>query len=337
MTPMHDAQPRPRTAPETVRRVTIPLVEGREDAAAWDRLLARHHYLGRSRLVGEALRYVAVVDGEPVALVGFASAALKGSARDRAIGWTPVQRAARLRYVVNNARFVILPRFPIANLGSHVLGLTLRRLSADWQAVHGHPVLACETFVDPAHFLGTVYARAGFTYLGDTAGFRRQAPSDTAQDQPKRVYVRPLRRKAFALAVAVRGLMCGMPGYRAIGPWAQRLTPTQRQRLGGFRSPTPRRWVVPSIETWRRTLIAVDPDALSTAVATYLARVLPSTGPLALDGKTRRPSASATEAQRPLVGVGRHRLGHWVAPADGGEKDNEIPVAQRVLATLPLE
>ncbi len=54
MTPMHDTQPRPRTAPETVRRVTIPLVEGREDAAVWDRLLARHHYLGRSRLVGDA-------------------------------------------------------------------------------------------------------------------------------------------------------------------------------------------------------------------------------------------------------------------------------------------
>ena len=68
--------------------------------------------------------------------------------------------------MVNNARFVILPRFQVANLGSHVLGLTLRRLSADWQAVHGHPVLACETFVDPAHFLGTVYASAGFTYLG---------------------------------------------------------------------------------------------------------------------------------------------------------------------------
>ncbi len=46
---------------------------GPRGAHAWDRLLARHHYLGRSRLVGAALRYVAVVDGEPVALVGFAS------------------------------------------------------------------------------------------------------------------------------------------------------------------------------------------------------------------------------------------------------------------------
>ena len=33
----------------------------------------------------------------------------------------------------------------------------------------------------------------------------------------------------------------------------------------------------------------------------------------------------------------RHRLGHWVAQADVGEKENEIPVAQRVLATLPLD
>ena len=118
---------------------------------------------------------------------------------------------------------------------------------------------------------------------------------------------------ATTLAVAVLGLMGGRPGYRAIGPWAQRLTPPPTPALGLLSLPDP------------------------PAVAAYLARVLPSTGPLALDGKTRRPSASATAAQRPLVGVVRHRLWHWVAQADGGDKDNEIPGAQRVLATLPLE
>ena len=272
-----------------------------------------------------------------------------------------------------------------------MLGRTLRRLSAGWQAVHGHPVLACETVVDPAPFLGTVYASAGFTYLGDTAGFRRQAPGYTAHGALKRVYLRPLRRKAgellrqefltpallaggprvdpntlpldappglvaalatvpemrhrrgvrhllaTMLAVAVRGLLGGMPGCRAIGQWAQSLTPRQRQRLGCFRSPTTGRWVAPSTETPRGTRIAVDPDALSTAGATYLAQVLPSTGPLARDGKTRRHSASATEAPRHLLGVVRHRLLHWVAQADVGEQENEIPVAQRVLAPRPLE
>ena len=72
-------------------------------------------------------------------------------------------------------------------------------------------------------------------------------------------------------------------------------------------------------------------------MAAYLERVLPSTGPLALDGKTRRHSASATAPQRHLLGVVRHRLMHLVAQADVGEKENEIPVAQRVLAALPLE
>ncbi len=149
------------------------------------------------------LRYVAVVDGEPVALVGFARAALKGGVRDAAIGWPPAQRADRLRYVVNNARCVIRPRFPIANRGSHGLGRTYA-VRADGQAVPGHPVLACEPVVDPAHFLGTVYARAGFTYLGDPAGFRRQAPGDTAQDQPKRV---------VRAAVAAQGLRAGAKSF----------------------------------------------------------------------------------------------------------------------------
>ncbi len=63
--------------------------------------MAHHHYLSRSRLVGEALRYVAVVDSDPVALLGFASAVLKVGLRDTAIGWAPEQRDTRLRYLVN--------------------------------------------------------------------------------------------------------------------------------------------------------------------------------------------------------------------------------------------
>ena len=34
----------PRTACETVRRVAIQLVTGRDAAQVWDALLARHHY-----------------------------------------------------------------------------------------------------------------------------------------------------------------------------------------------------------------------------------------------------------------------------------------------------
>ena len=128
MTPLHDARPCPRTAPETMRRVVVRhRIAGREDAQPWDRLLARHYEWGRSRLVGAALRYIPGVNGAPVALLGFARATLKGGARDTAIGWTPAQRADRRRSSVHHARCVIRPRFPIANRGAHGLGLTLRR------------------------------------------------------------------------------------------------------------------------------------------------------------------------------------------------------------------
>ena len=90
-------------------------------------------------------------------------------------------------------------------------------------------------------------------------------------------------------------------------------------------------------DTIRRALTQVDPDALSRAAAAYLESTFPNRRPLALDGKTRKNSASSTEAQRHLLGVIRHGTMSLVAQADVGEKENEIPVAQHVLKTIPLE
>lgn len=375
---------------EMVREVQVRLVEDPAEIKQWDHLLARHHYLGRSRLVGESLRYVAELHGHPVALIGFSGAALKVTARDAFIGWEPEQQFERLKYVANNARFVILPGYNVPNMGSHVLARCLCRLSQDWRAVHGHPVLACETFVDPAYFQGTVYQAAGFTCLGMTQGFRRTNSTYVLHGQPKMMYFRPLRRRALellrrdfltpdllddgalldpnllplsgpkgllahmrevpdprnargvrhsvatTLAVSVLGLTCGMRGFRAIGQWAKGLTQTQRAALGCFRSPSTGYYEVPSIDTIRRTLTAVDPVALSREVAAFFAETFPGQGPLALDGKTRRGSASASEPQRHLLGVIRQGAMGLMAQADVGEKENEIPVAQRVLATLSL-
>lgn len=145
----------------------------------------------------ELALYAAVVDGEPVAPLAFASA-LAGSLRGAAMGWSLERRTERLPDVVSHARFVIL-RASLSRIWVPRARLTLRWLSADWQAVHGHPVSGCETCVDPAHFLGAVYPRAGFTYLGATAGVRRQARGYTAHAHPKRVYLRPLRRHLLAL------------------------------------------------------------------------------------------------------------------------------------------
>src|SRR5438094_9922646 len=98
--------------------------------------------------------------------------ALHTKARELKIRWTPRQRARRLALVVNNSRFLVLPerqRYP--NLASRILGLCLRRLSADWQQRWQHPVLALESFVDESLYRGTCYRACGFEAVGPTQGF----------------------------------------------------------------------------------------------------------------------------------------------------------------------
>lgn len=166
------------------------------EAARWDALVRDRHYLGLGQLVGESLKYVAVVDGQWLALLGWASAAYKCGPRDRWIGWSPEQRGRRRRLVANNARFLLLGEERVPNLASRVLALGTRRLSADWDAVFGHPVLVAESFVDPARFAGTCYRAAGWLELGRTLGYGRNAGRYYYHGQEKTVWVRPLHRRA---------------------------------------------------------------------------------------------------------------------------------------------
>lgn len=165
-----------------------------DEVERWDRLMEAHHYLGIRRLVGESLRYVAEEGGKWLALVGWGSAAFKCGPRDRWIGWTPEQQWRRLRYIANNLRFLVLPEARRPNLASQVLGANLRRLSRDWQAVFGHPIVLVETFVDP-RFTGGCYRAAGWQELGSTKGYRRNGGRYYFHGQPKRVWVRLLHRR----------------------------------------------------------------------------------------------------------------------------------------------
>ena len=180
---------------ERVRRVVVRPVQPGE-MQRWKSLMQQHHYLGAAKPVGETLAHVAEIGGEWVALLWWATPALKVAPRDAWIGWTPEQRYRRLRYTTNNARFCILPGYRIENLASRVLSLATRRLSSDWQAVHGHPVVLVETFVDPAQFVGTCYKAANWILLGHTQGFGRQGQHWVEHNQPKTIWVRPLARLA---------------------------------------------------------------------------------------------------------------------------------------------
>lgn len=182
---------RGRSAPS--KALVVRLVRA-EEVARWDELMAAYHYLGLRRLVGESVRYVAEEGGQWVALVGWGSAALKSAPRDHWIGWTKEQQWRRLRYVANNLRFLVLPEARRPNLASQVLGANLRRLSKDWQAVFGHPILLAETFVDP-RFSGGCYRAAGWQELGRTKGYRRNGGRYYFHGKPKMVWVKWLHRR----------------------------------------------------------------------------------------------------------------------------------------------
>jgi hypothetical protein len=173
-------------------------IEPREESA-WDQLMSRYHYLGFRTIVGESLKYVALLQGQWVALVGWGTSALNCAPRDKWIGWSREQQYRRLRYVVNNQRFLILPGTRIKNLASKTLAMNTQRLSLDWEAIFGHPVVLAETFVDHERFRGTCYRAAGWKALGKTRGFGRSSGRYHHHGHPKTIFVRSLRPDACKL------------------------------------------------------------------------------------------------------------------------------------------
>lgn len=183
-----------------LRRVSVRLMFP-EERDRFDGLLETRHYLQSARVGGPSLRYIAQVDGQWVALLVFSGAAPHTKARESEIRWTPRQRARRLGFVVNNSRFLVLPeRNQYPNLASRVLGLCLKRVSADWQEHWGHPVVLVESYVDERQYRGTCYRACGFKALGFTAGYGRSS-RDYYEEHgvPKQLYVRELRPRAIGL------------------------------------------------------------------------------------------------------------------------------------------
>jgi hypothetical protein len=98
--------------------------------------------------------------------------------------------------LTNNHRFLILPWVRVPHLASHLLGLVARRLSADWEAKYGHPIMLVETFVDRDRFAGTSYRAANWQCVGATTGRSRNDRRHRLKVPIKDVYVYELRRNA---------------------------------------------------------------------------------------------------------------------------------------------
>ena len=169
-----------------------------DERRRWDALVDEHHYLGFKQFAGRGLRHVAVWRGRWLALLGWQSGAFKCAPRDRWLGWHRSVQFRRLHLIGNNTRFPVLPEASgTANLALRALSRSLRRLSADWEAAHGHPLELAETFVDPSRFRGTCHAASNWTRLGRTKGFARSNGSYTdPHGSPKEMFVRALRPDA---------------------------------------------------------------------------------------------------------------------------------------------
>lgn len=192
----HDPPPASRIETSLVNLLPLSFTiatNGSDEEGRFHHYLARHHYLGFHRTVGENLKYlVRDCHGRDLACVLFGSAAWKTKPRDAFIGWDHETRCRKLSWITNNTRFLILPWVRVPHLASHVLGRISRRIRADWYDKYGHPVHLLETFVERDRFVGTCYKAANWLYVGSTAGRSRQDRYNTLVVPVKDIYLYPL-------------------------------------------------------------------------------------------------------------------------------------------------
>jgi hypothetical protein len=115
--------------------------------------LERYHPLGYRQPFGYRMRYFIQSDRGPLGCLLFGGAAKSLGARDRWIGWSPMQRLQRLPWVVNLTRHLVFPWVQVPNLSSHVLALVAVRLPIGWEQHWSYRPVLLETFVDPLHQL----------------------------------------------------------------------------------------------------------------------------------------------------------------------------------------
>jgi len=164
-----------RTSLRELGALTVRQVRRTAEEPVFNSLVETYHYLGYTQPVGEQLKFLVSAGARPIACFAWSSAPRHLGPRDRYLGWSPRARRQNVRFIAYNSRYLIVPWVQVSHLASHLLGHMVRRLSAEWERVYGHPVYFAETFVDPARFRGTCYRAANWILLGRTTG---RGPAD---------------------------------------------------------------------------------------------------------------------------------------------------------------
>lgn len=172
-------------------------------SALWNAVIERYHYIGRSRLSGQQVRYLIEWDGGLLGAIGFGAAALKLTARERWIGWDARQRERHRRLVVNNRRFLLLPWVTVRNLASRVLAMSARAVVADYDRLYALRPVLLESFVEAGRFAGSCYRAANWQHIGQSCGRGRGDRAHRGGLAVKDLYVYPLTRHFRAVLTGV--------------------------------------------------------------------------------------------------------------------------------------
>ena len=172
--------------------VELRQVRRAEGEALFGQLLARYHYLGYCRPVGEHLKYLAFAQGRPIGALGWSSAPHHLGPRDQFIGWSPSERIRGLHRIAYNTRFLLAPWAKVPHLASHLLSRLARVISPDWTRLYHHPIHLLESFVDPARFAATSYRAANWRCLGRSLGLGHRDQTRQPNRSIKELWVYPL-------------------------------------------------------------------------------------------------------------------------------------------------
>lgn len=177
---------------EEVSGLRLVLVRTDEHKRIWTELMIEEHPQGAGPFVGRQLRYLIRSDHGWLGGVGFAAPARHLADRDRWIGWEDEQRRAYLDRVVGMCRFLIRPGVQCHNLGSKVLGMSVKQAPDDFECQYNYRPWLFESFVDTRLYSGTCYQAANWIKVGQTKGRGRQDRDRKADLSTKAIYLYPL-------------------------------------------------------------------------------------------------------------------------------------------------
>jgi predicted transposase YbfD/YdcC len=137
---------------------------------------------------------------------------------------------------------------------------------------------------------------------------------------------------SFLLTCLVAALLCNCNSMDAVSQWCRDHRALLEQVFG------PLRFLSPSGSLFRRLLPRLSVGQIEGVISAWViaTRPQPDTEPVALDGKTLRRAADASDPKPHLLSVATQTSREVLAQVRVADKTNEIPVALTLLPQLPL-